>query len=107
MPSQQQQQQQQHLLRKSSSSSSSTQKSISSTDLELRARPRLASLNRRVAGRRVGSLSSLFLLEPVVHRAAVHDGMKSTSRPSSRPSTSTGSFDSNHVFGARTVASKW
>jgi hypothetical protein len=34
-------------------------------------------------------------IESVVNRAAVHKGMKSTSRPSSRPSTPTGSADSN------------
>jgi hypothetical protein len=34
-------------------------------------------------------------IESIVNRAAVHKEMKSTSRPSSRPSTSTGSADPN------------
>ncbi len=34
-------------------------------------------------------------IESVVNRAAVHKGMESTSRPSSRPNTPTGSADSN------------
>jgi hypothetical protein len=46
-------------------------------------------------------------IESVVNRAAVHKVMESTNRPSSCPSTSTGSADQTHMlFGARTVARK-